>query len=339
MEAASDARKGWVSFWFASPFSTIAVSSSRPPEGNNFCDSSTKRTQDGLGGGALIVVVDISADRLRVFGDESFDEKEQRVAAVAGLIGTEKQWNSLVDKWTTRTGGKEFHANECETEHAKKSDEDKHKNNLQLYADLMLIIATSGLRGVGIAVDLISFREHFPGTKNETGFYKCFADLINHCWEFATTESKQIEEFTMDNREEKEYNASLIYQYYMQRPEWEKNNIFRTSKLSFDTRQNPRIQAADLMARETMKFLDNNVGPVRRTMRKSLEAFASGDGLFLFKEYEGPYFKGWREKMDELEKRGGMSMRDYARWLVATGQQDNWSNRFHFIIWLETRGP
>lgn len=284
-------------------------------------------------------MIDISSDKLRVFGDESFDEKGQLAAAVAGLIGTEKQWNKLGDKWVARTGGKEFHANKCETEHADDPDRDKHKENQRLYTDLTQIIVNSGLRGFGAAFDLVSFRENFSGAKGESeiGYYRCFSNLISHCAGVASSESKQIEEFTMHNREGKEYNAGLVYQYYMQRPEWKRDNIFLRHKLSFDTSKNPRIQAADLIARETMKYMESLVGPVRRPMRKSLKALATANNRILFHFYEGPYFKDWREKMDEIEKRAGMSMKDYERWLAATGQQDSWSNRFHFIIWLETK--
>ena len=179
-------------------------------------------------------MIDLSADKLRVFGDESFDEKGERVAAVAGLIGTVKEWDALKDEWVSQTGGKEFHANECEVEHSKNPDKEKHKENLLLYEDLTKIIVKSGLRGFGAAFDLVSFRENFPGAKvdNDVGYYKCFTDLVSHCAGVASGEGRQIEEFTMDNREGKEYNAGLVYQFYRQRPEWKANNIFRDKKNS-----------------------------------------------------------------------------------------------------------
>lgn len=82
------------------------------------------------------MALDIASDRLKVFGDESFDEKRQRVAAVGCLIGTEFQWSGLESAWVKRTGGKEFHAAKCETEYAHDSDPEKHRDNLRLYADL-----------------------------------------------------------------------------------------------------------------------------------------------------------------------------------------------------------
>ena len=281
--------------------------------------------------------MNLSADNLKVFGDESFDEKGQRVSAVAALIGTEKEWVHLVEKWTETTGGREFHAAEWETEYANHPDKEKHKENRRIYAELTKLIVESGLRGFGVAFDIASCREHFPAVNSEEGFYKCFADIVNACGSLAITEKRKIEEFTMDNRKGKEYNAGLIYQYFMQRPEWQRENIFLTSKLSFDNRSNPRIQIADLVARETMKFLDNYVGPVRRVMRGSLKALATANQRIQFTAYEGPYFKSWRDQMGELEKSSGTNIQEYAKWLIANKQPENWSSRFHFIIWLAAK--
>jgi hypothetical protein len=84
-----------------------------------------------------------------IFGDESADETGRRVFAVAGLMGTEEQWDGLVEKWIIATGGKEFHAAEWETEHANDPDTDKHKTNCRIYADLTQLVARGGLHGGG----------------------------------------------------------------------------------------------------------------------------------------------------------------------------------------------
>ncbi len=54
---------------------------------------------------------------LSVFGDESADETQQRVFAVAGVIGSEGAWAELEAKWVTRNGGIPFHAADCESGH------------------------------------------------------------------------------------------------------------------------------------------------------------------------------------------------------------------------------
>jgi hypothetical protein len=51
---------------------------------------------------------------LAVSGDESHDDKKQRVFAVAGIMGTQEQWDTLTPIRLARTGGKVFHAADCE---------------------------------------------------------------------------------------------------------------------------------------------------------------------------------------------------------------------------------
>ena len=51
------------------------------------------------------------------YGDESMDERNERVCAVAALIGTKGQWEAIEPKWVARTDGIPFHANDCESDH------------------------------------------------------------------------------------------------------------------------------------------------------------------------------------------------------------------------------
>ncbi|MGA9632326.1 MAG: hypothetical protein WBQ63_12940, partial [Candidatus Acidiferrales bacterium] len=51
-----------------------------------------------------------------VFGDESSDEKAQRVMAVAAIVGTDSQWDEFVPSWKEITGWQDFHAAEWEME-------------------------------------------------------------------------------------------------------------------------------------------------------------------------------------------------------------------------------
>ena len=51
---------------------------------------------------------------LVAFGDESADEKTERVFTVAALLGRQSEWNSLEVKWRDRLDGRIFHAADCE---------------------------------------------------------------------------------------------------------------------------------------------------------------------------------------------------------------------------------
>jgi hypothetical protein len=268
-----------------------------------------------------------------IFGDESADETAQRVFAVAGVIGEDAQWDDLIAKWTDRTGGKEFHATECETEYADDLDSDKHKDNLRLYADLTQLIANSELHGRGVAVDLVGYREFFPSVDQEQAFNKCFVEvavrLIKKAIELGHRELK----FTFDHRQG-EYNTGILYNSLTARPEWTEN-IFFENEISFTSRKNPRIQVADLVARETMKGLDNIIGPAKRTLRKSLVALATTNQRFQFDYLVRDYFQDMKGKMSELEKLAGFSESDYRVWLLKYKRPDNLTSRFSFLVWLD----
>jgi hypothetical protein len=276
------------------------------------------------------------SERLKVFADESFDGKRERVAAVAGLIGTESEWSVLEAAWIERIGGKEFHATTCETEYANDPDPDKHRENLRLYEDLTKIIANSRIRGYGSSFDLISYRENFPNDNIENGFLHGVADILKYFSRLALTENRQVE-FFFDNRQGKEYIIDLVYQSLRNIPILKGKDIFYGNRINFDNRSNTRIQAADLTAREAMKFLDNYIGPVRRPHRASLKTLANQRIQFF--AYEGPYFKDFREKLPEMAKRYGVNMPEYDRWLSEHKLTDNQSNRLHYMRWLDITDP
>ena len=50
-----------------------------------------------------------------IYGDESHDSKKERVFVVAALLGDSIQWLNLRSLWTERTGGRIFHAADCES--------------------------------------------------------------------------------------------------------------------------------------------------------------------------------------------------------------------------------
>jgi hypothetical protein len=270
-----------------------------------------------------------------IFGDESADETAQRVFAVAGVIGTDSQWDDLVNKWTERTGGKGFHATECETEYADDPDATKHKENLRLYADLSKLIAASELHGWGVAVDLAGYREFFPEVDQQQAFHKCFVETSDRLVQTASAIGYKDLKFTFDHRQG-EHNTGVLYDLMTSQPEWA-SNIFFDNEISFTSRTNPRIQVADLVARETMKGLDNHIGPVKRPHRKSLVALATTNKRFQFDFLMREYFEDMKRKMPKLIELAGFSDNDYFKWLQKNKLANNLTSRFRFLVWFEAQ--
>jgi len=289
---------------------------------------------------------------LSVFGDESADETMQRVFAISGVVGSEREWELAVKAWTERTRGREFHAKECETEYAYDPDRTKHKENLALYKDLTQILAKSYLAGVCIALDLTSRREVFGDALADMEYYKCLADVLNELTIMANKFNEQIAssehpedepvslEFTFDHRKQSEGNAGTLYSAFINQPEWADTYLLGT-KISFDCRTNPRIQMADLLARESMKDLDRSVGEARKP-RDSFRALKE-TGKFVFIQRDRAYFQEWHDRMSQLKAESGMNEQDYVNWLIETGRvqdgrvHDNWGNRFQYYVWSDNR--
>src|ERR1700722_7899180 len=113
---------------------------------------------------------------LLVYGDESMDETKQRVCAVAGIIGTEEQWNALEWKWARRTNGVPCHGNHCESDRGDYLGR-PHWENQALYRDLAILLADSGLAGYGQSIDLIARKRIFPESEDIT-YYTAFQRVL-----------------------------------------------------------------------------------------------------------------------------------------------------------------
>ncbi len=270
-----------------------------------------------------------------IFGDESADETKQRIFAISGLIAKPDIWESFTRTWLKRTGGKIFHAADCESDQGDfvLAPGNTHADNLHLYADLVQILAHSGVCGYTAVFDLGAWMEVFSDIPKDVGYYKCLTEVIKHFSSTAEYYDGAELEFTFDHRQESEYNAGQLYHYMVILPEWKERDVFFGAKVNFGSRKDVRIQAADIVAREGMKHLDN-LG--KRAMRRSMQALTELPGApFRFDFFTREYCLDTRAKWADLEKATGMTRAAYASWLKANGLLvDNWSNRFRFIGWL-----
>jgi len=266
---------------------------------------------------------------LSVFGDESHDETKQRVFAVAGLLGTPEEWDDLEIRWVKRTGGRVFHAAECESDKGEFSTT-SHKENQELYRDLTKLIADTKMLGFGAGIDLAGFNEAFPDAPQDQPYFMCFVRVVIECaWAGYVSIPRQKVKFTFDNRPDSQHYAGSLYGYMATLPEW-KVRPFLHNEISFACRKTVPIQAADLLARETMKHLDNQIGPVKRPMRKSMEALART------KRFRFIYHM--KSFLEELRKHANGLLGDedgYSEWLSQNKLQDNNPNRLRYLIQTE----
>ncbi len=269
---------------------------------------------------------------LLVYGDESMDETKRRVCAVAGLIGTEEQWNALEWQWAQRTNGVPFHGNECDSDLGEYACR-PHWENKALYRDLTLLLASSGLAGYGQAIDLVAKAKIFPESEDIT-YYTAFQRVIFAMKNFAF-HAGDIAALTFDMRLESEHNAGFIYRSLRENETDYSSHL--ADKITFEfAKNNVRIQVADLFARETMKGLDNQIGPRLRPIRKSWQALYQTD-RFQVDAFSTEWFADLKRKMPEAERLMGMNREMYVGWLRERNRHHNISNMFQFVDWTAKR--
>jgi hypothetical protein len=291
---------------------------------------------------------------LSVFGDESSDETKQRVWAVSGIVGTDGEWEIAKQAWLERTGGKVFHAAECETDYANHPDPTKHKANLDLYRELTQLLVNGPLAGISYALNLVAYRQCFGEGLSDIGYYKCLADVVNQTAILAKKFNDNIPnpdhpedeavtlEFTFDNRLESAGNAGSLYSAFINQPEWVNDGAMFGTKISFDCRTNPRIQMADLFARESMKEVDRLLTGVPPKQRRSYQALKDS-GKFIFAVRDQEYFDEWKCMRPQIEADTGMTAESYVNWLIETGRvqdgkvHDNFTNRCTYFALLDSR--
>ena len=133
-------------------------------------------------------------------------------------------------------------------------------------------------------------------------------------------------EFTFDRNPESEFNAGLIYQYLSSQREW-KEDVLSVDKISFASRKEVGIQAADLWAREVMKRLECELAG--REPRRSFVALRSTHLFFANFLMEG-FYKSLRQRIDSLVETEGNRPKAYREWLGK--RADNQSNRIFYLM-------
>lgn len=266
----------------------------------------------------------LSAIVLLAYGDESMDETQQRVCAVAAIIGTEQEWNCFEPRWIARNNGVPFHAKDCENDQGDYANR-PHADNLTLYRDLTVMLAESGLSGYASVSDLEAERRYYRDLAMR--YLREFSMVIDAMAWFAK-EHTEMAELCFDNRAETDYNAALMYADA--RSTIPSGDLRLASKISFESSsKNPRIQVADLFAREAMKLLDNTIGPVKRSLRKSWLALEA-TGRFRVDATLEPFFAAEKDFWKTAESLGDGRYAEYQKWLQKTGRKHNLSNVIDF---------
>lgn len=270
---------------------------------------------------------------LTCFGDESIDEQRARVFAAAGVMGIQEEWDELEPKWLEATGGKVFHATDClsgwgEYENIPWEARDKE------YRSLVQLLVQSRMIGHGAAIDLMGYNEAVRDSRDDATYFYSFLNVVVNITNIAKNIIPQQQiKFVFDINHEVQYNAAFIYENFLvKRPQYAKLTSIMDKELGFATRDKVGIQVADLFAYETMKDLDNKIGPVRRPTRISFEK------LYNTKRFEVKFLResDFRDFSIRNAEQLKLLNKDCKRWLAEQNCLDTTTNRFRYFAVMDS---
>lgn len=262
---------------------------------------------------------------LKIFGDESYDEQKKRVYAVGVVFATAEQWKDLEHEWLKRTCGVPIHAAELESDrgHFKSFS---HGDNLALYRDLITMIAESEIRSYSVSMDLRKLDELFPDAVKQQPYFHCFTEVLTAFAEGIEPAVIDDLEIVFDRNQESATGASTLFDSLVNTDGWKDSGLIQVP-ISFDSRERHiGLQVADMVARETMKAMDNIQKGEPNRPRKSIEALHK-TGRFESIHFPEEYFQSVKTFMVS-DPTFLAALRAYPKWLTENGLQDHASVRF-----------
>ena len=271
---------------------------------------------------------------LIVHADDSSDEKGERFFSVAGVMGTQEEWNALEIDWLKRTGGKIFHATDCESGYGDYKEISKDYR-LKEYKDLTQILAKSKMIGFCAVVNIEDYKISKLYDLKYAPYFECFVTVVLRFVKLARVyiPQQQTVKFIIDNNHNVQHNAAYLYEEYLaKRPEYKEYTSFMDRELGVGKSDKIGIQVADLFSHEAMKHCDNIYGPIKRQVRKSIDVLFD-TGRYKLRYYDREDFDAFNIKYESLKN---MNQEDYNKWLSRYRRKDNAKNRISYLIYLES---
>lgn len=260
---------------------------------------------------------------LTVFGDESADEKQQRVFAVAGIMGTQEEWDTLNKLWLNRTGGKPFHATDCDSNQGQYRSNPEEENK-KLYADLTQLLAKTKMLGYCAVLDIQAYKKIFH---NEDFYHLCFQDVVVH-FGVLVRQYKEKVKFIFHVRSRTKGSCADLFDFMQKTIEWEYGPYLNEVGFA-SSKDHPELQAADLLSHEVMKHCDNFfVGPAKFQRRKSMETlFSTGRHSFKYFKQEFADFSKNEYPLILAE----INIDDYRGWLEKNHFKHSTASQYKYL--------
>jgi len=199
--------------------------------------------------------------------DDSSDERRKKYFAAGGLIGGEDQWFTFDLRWldATRELKKPFRSTECECNHGQFKHWSKTKCNA-LMDKLVTVIRFYRLSGFASIVPIDEYRRVFPKSEEFDPYYLGVAHTIVNMGVIGYNIHHDVKLWFEDNPSTKP-STNRIYDGLKAVKGW--NPATRLRGIDFDGKELCPLQAADLVAREAFKHIDNlGIRPTRIPVKR-----------------------------------------------------------------------
>jgi hypothetical protein len=277
---------------------------------------------------------------LTVYGDESSDQKQERVFAVVAVIGTQEKWDACEVFWKNRSGNVPYHATDCLAGQGNYKGWTKEKSQ-SLHDALAELVVKCGLVGCGFAIDLRSFKEIYPGIKRDEPFLYCFGHMVAAATALTKTynmlkdgEHKERVKFVFHSSNLK-YNTARLFEVMSKAKHWEEFTSHLEPSIEFAfSEEYVGPQAADLLAFEIRNEFDKTLRSV------TTPSYASG----ILSQKSG-FSRKYYFRADIIDQKKRTDAMDgsseywpaYEEWRKKHKRNDNVESRIEFMAYWETQ--
>jgi len=211
--------------------------------------------------------------------DESSDPRRQRAFTLAGYVGHEDSWELFEDRWAKRLeddGIQTFHMTDCENCYGEfgKWRQQKHKS-VALITDLVSIVLESELIGFWSGVPLKDYNELVAGKIPaiiDDPYFLCFVHCLNQVLPGLDNQPPaETLSFVFEENRSVETGVLTMYQWAKILPTFSQDRKQRLGGATFVAKNNSHaLQAADMIAYESFKHLDNSLFNPQIKERRSM---------------------------------------------------------------------
>jgi hypothetical protein len=262
------------------------------------------------------------------YGDESRDGKGTAVYAVAGIFGHENDWKAIRRPWKKRLGGRVFHAVDCENGRGSFTDL-RETERKELYRDLVQLFVDSKLLASAQAIDVAAYKTVFTSEFEHAPYLWLFGNTVTRMAAYASLSVRRQHVKVTFDRNNVQHNAALLYDFIRRSKKNQSVAHLLSDEIAFATKETLGIQVADLVAREVMKRLEDDLLNKRR-VRASYAALRACKRCE-FKFLRENDFVEAKTFLNHLPNSDKFSMKQYREWVADSGLHDCLTNRVHFI--------